>query len=1026
VALLRIGAVALACIVGAPAAATASTGTPFGIASFAVQTTRAREVPRGTGASGYGFVNEPYAFTQAGGHPEALTSTVEFASEETGENHTLVPTRPLQDLMIGLPPGLLADPQALPRCLRTRVLLDEPCPVDSQVGVFVAHISGQAVLGPIFNLTPQAGETAELGLRGPHLTLLLSGHLTRTTTGYSLQILGSALPPELEVVSMQTTLWGVPAASVHDPQRTLLCHLPPGADQQWSCEGGGVPSGALPQPFLTMPSDCAAGVQLATAWADSWEEPGRYAQARSTLPGMGECDQLRFDPEIEVQPDTLLADQPVGESVEIQAPQTQSERAAATPPLRAATVTLPQGVSINPAVADGLRACQASGPEGIDIPTGLNPDGEPLVPGEVGEGEQLGPEGEPRLAPGHCPEASAVGSAEALTPLLPNPIKGRVYLAAPGCGGPGQAACSEADAVDGNLYRLYVEVGGNGEPDEGVDIKLEGEVQANPATGQLTVKLIESPQLPLSTLDIDLTGGPRALLANPATCGPALTSAALEPWSAPGVTPPPASLSTAGTPDADPSSFYEVTGCANPPLFKPGFLAGTITPAAGAFSAFTVSVTRNDGEQYLSGLQLHGPPGLSAMLASVPLCEAAPAATGTCPQASRVGSTLIGAGAGSHPFEMPGSIYLTGGYDGAPFGLSIVTDALAGPLNLGPVVIRAQVNIDPETAALTITSGPLPQVVLGVPLRLQKLTLDIDRPDFIFNPTNCGATAVTGTIASATGASATVSSPFAAANCASLPFSPKLTVSTQAKSSRRDGANLVVSISSPGHGQANLAKMALQLPSRLPPRFSTLQASCPAGQFAANPAACPQGSNIGIATVATPLLRAPLTGPVYFVSHPGPKFPELIMVLQGEGVTLELSAQTRIDSAKATTITAPTLPDMPFTRLTLTLPGGPHSALAAPRGKLCQDHLVMPTRLTDQNGAVLTQNTKVHVTGCNASKSSTARKLAIALERCRKKDSSRHGKGRREACERKAREQSDSKKQGRDRQAGSLRRARHG
>jgi hypothetical protein len=1009
---MLVGAAMLVCARAAPAGATGVEAKPFGIARFTMQTTQTRQVPYGPGMPGYGFLNEPYTFTQAGSHPYALTSTLEFASEEVGADHSIVPTRDPKNMIIDLPPGLSADPLAVSRCPSAQAMAGGSCPVDSQVGVFVLTFSGKAILGPIVDLTPEAGQSAELGLETPFKIMFpLTGRVVRTAQGYGLSIVGNGLPA-LSVVSVETTLWGVPAAAIHDPQRGLSCTAGD-VNQQWSCEGGEVPSGEAPAPFLTMPSDCSAGPQTGTVWADSWEEPGRYVQARSTLPGMTGCDVLPFNPEIEVKPDTLLADEPVGVGVSIGVHQTESPQAVATPQLRDATVTLPQGVSISPGVADGVQACKQTGPEGIDIPTGLNASGEPLKPEEVGEGEEVGPSGEGRLAPGHCPEASTVGAAEALTPLLPSPIKGRVYLAVPGCGAPGQQSCTEQDAVDGNLYRLYVELGGNGEPrDEGVNIKVEGKVEANPATGQLTIKLMENPQLPLSQLNIDLGGGPRALLDNPATCGPARTTSDLRPWSAPGATPAPESLLVPGTPDADPASFYDVTGCAGPPALNPGVLAGTLTSQAGAFSAFTFSVTRGDREQYLSQIQLHTPPGLSAMLSSVPLCEEALANTGKCPEASRIGSTLVASGAGSHPSEMPGRMYLTTGYEGAPFALSIVTDAVAGPLNLGVVVIRARINIDPETAALTITSDPLPQIVLGVPLRLQRVTLNIDRPDFMFNPTNCNAQQVTATIAGAQDATANVSSPFAAGGCKSLAFKPNLKASTNAHTSYTNGASLDMRLTFPNGEQgaeANLARIKIALPRQLPSRLTTLQNACSDTTFDADPSACPKASIVGIARARTPVLPAELAGPVYLVSHGRSVFPSPIVVLQGDGVRLNLLGSTVIDKTGIASVAFNTTPDVPIASLELYLPQGPHSVLSA-NTSLCSltktvtvkrnitqrahgrtvrrtikvrerapASLPMGTELVAQNGAVIHQNTKIEVTGCTASKAKTARRFTRSL-----------------------------------------------
>jgi hypothetical protein len=991
----------------APARAVGAQAKPFAIAGFSMSTTRAAPVPYGPGLPGYGFVNEPYPFTQAGGHPYSLTSKVEFATEEVGSRQ-LTPARDPKDLIIDLPPGFSADQLAVARCPRTQAINGGICPVDSQVGVFVLYHSGdKAILGPIVDLTPEAGQTAELGLVTPYkVTAPLTGHIVRTPAGYGFALVASGLPT-LEITGVETTLWGVPAEAAHDPLRGLSC-MAASLQQQWACEGGGAKSGEASVPFLTMPSDCAGGPQDATVWADSWEELGSYVQAKSTFPATTGCNLVPFAPGIEARPDTLLADAPVGLAVNIATPQSENAQAVATPPLRTTRVTFGQGLSISPGVADGLQACRRDGPQGIDIPTGLNAESEPLTPDEVGEGEEPGPNGEARLAPGRCPQASIVGSAEAVTPLLASPIKGRVYLAAPGCGGPDQAPCTEADAVDGNLYRVYVELGGD-QSEEGLDIKLEAKVQANLATGQLTLTLIENPQLPISRLSIDLTGGPRALLDNPATCGPSKTTSDLQAWSAPGATPDPASMLVTGTPDADPSSFYEVTGCAGAP-FHPGFLAGTVTPQAGMFSAFTFTVTRSDREPYLAQVQVQAPAGLSAMLSSVPACEESLANAGRCPVTSLIGSTLISSGAGSLPFELPGRIYLTSGYDGAPFGLSIVTQAIAGPLNLGLIVFRARVDINPQTAAIEITSNPLPQIVLGVPLRLQKIVLDIDRPGFMFNPTNCNPLEVAATVAGTRDASATVSNPFAAADCRSLAFKPKLSAATSGHPSYTNGASLDVKLAFPNTKQgteANLARLKVALPKQLPSRLTTLQSACKETIFEANPAACPKASVVGIARARTSALAGLLTGPVYFVSHGRNAFPSPVVVLQGDGVSIVLLGSTTVEKSGLARIDFDALPDIPIESLELYLPQGPHSLLGA-NSSLCaltktlvvkhtelehvngravprtfevrkdvRTNLLMPTELVAQNGAVIHQSTKIEVNGCAARKAKTANKRPL-------------------------------------------------
>ena len=726
----------------------------------------------------------------------------------------------------------------------------------------------------------------------------------------------------------------------------------------------------VPVPFVMLPSDCAAGPEGVRVFVDSWQDPGKFVQApEAVLPAATGCGGLSFDPALEVSPDTVLADSPVELGVNLRVPQPEEPGVLSTPNLRNAVVTLPAGMSISPGVVDGVRACNDFGPEGINE-SGL-------------ESERLGPDGEPQLAPGHCPDASIVGSAEAVTPLLPEPVKGHLYLARPLCGGPGQAACTEEDARDGRLYRLYLELGGEGAlADTGINIKATGVVSANIATGQLTSTFAENPQTPFSELKLRLNGGPRASLANPQACGEARTTSDFTPWSAPGMTPE--GLLVGGTPDANPSSFYDVTGCASPSGLNPGFAAGTVTPEAGVFTPFTLSLTRNDGEQDLAGIQVHTPPGLLGMLSSVPLCEEPAAAAGTCPEASRIGSTTVASGAGSHPFEIGGVVYLTKSYDGAPFGLSIVTHAVAGPFNLGLIVVRARIDVDRETSALTVTSDPLPQIVFGVPLRLKRVTVNIDRPGFMFNPTNCNAQQVTAKISGSENAVASVSSPFAVGGCGSLAFKPHFSVSTSGKTSKANGASLDVKLTYPpfkAGSEANIARVKVDLPKQLPSRLTTLQKACTAHTFEENPANCPAASVVGTVRATTPLLPVGLSGPVFFVSHGGEAFPSLIVVLQGDGVRVDLTGSTFISKAGITSSTFKTVPDVPVGSFELYLPEGKFSALAA-NGNLCRSKLAMPTEFVAQNGAVLKQSTKISVTSCpQAAKAKKARRARKANAR---------------------------------------------
>jgi hypothetical protein len=1004
-----------------PSASSAFEAKPFGVTGFTMQTTGpTKEVP--LGGSHFQFVNEPVAYTQAGGHPWALTTTVEFASEEFEsqgfKTKVVVPTRDPKDVVVNLPAGLLGDPVAVPRCPLATVLGESKrCPPSTQVGVYrIRWFGGQEQLEPIVNVTPEAGQSAEFALENSiHIVPILTAHLVRTPQGYSFDVESHRIP-NVEITRVETTFWGVPADPSHDAMRGLSCSAV-GSERGKSlqCEpgSGGHASGQAPVPFLIWPTDCSQGAGSATVRADSWQEPGRveenqrytgYAEATATLPGVTGCGALSFNPTIGVEPDQLLADEPVGLGVNINVPQTESPQALATPHLRTAVVTLPEGMSVSPGVVDGIKACNAEGPEGINI-TGP-------------ESEEIAPSGELQLAPGHCPDASTVGTAEAITPLLPSPVKGHVYLARPGCGGPGQAACTEQDALDGNLYRLYLELGGTGVfGNAGIQIKVEGKTEANPATGQLTTVFAENPQAPFSELKVRLNAGPRAPIDNPATCGPAVTTSDFTPWSAPGITPE--GLSVTGNADATPSSFFNVTGCAGTPSLTPGFQAGTVTPEAGAFSPFTLNFTRQDREQYLSGIQVHTPPGLLGMLSSVELCHEPRAAQGTCPTASKIGTTTVASGAGSHPFEISGNVYLTTGYKGAPFGLSIVTNAVAGPFNLGLVVVRSRIDVDPVTSQLTVTSDPLPQIIFGVPLRLQRVTVNIDRPGFMFNPTSCNAQQITAKVSGNQQAVANVSSPFAVGGCKSLDFKPQFTVTTSGKTSKQNGASLDAKVTYPpfiSGSQANISYVKVELPKQLPSRLTTLQQACLAATFNANPANCPPGSIIGIVRTTTPVLPVELSGPVYFVSHGGESFPSLVAVLQGDGVRVDLTGTTFIDKHGITSSTFKSVPDVPVSTFELYLPEGPYSALAA-NTNLCSltstatvtrtitrrvhgrtihqtvkakvtkpASLLMPSEFVGQNGAVMKQTTKIAVTGCA--------KAATAQE-ARKAAAKRHQRGKR-------------------------------
>jgi hypothetical protein len=541
-----------------------------------------------------------------------------------------------------------------------------------------------------------------------------------------------------------------------------------------------------------------------------------------------------------------------------------------------------------------------------------------------------------------------------------------------------------------------------------VNLKLVGTVQLNEATGQLTTTFDNTPDAPFSEFKLSFSGGAQAALVTPATCGVKQTTAAFTPWSSPFVG------------EAFDSSLFSITAgplgsaCTDPMGFAPTLTAGSTTDQAGGYTDFSMLLSRGDGQQRFSSLSFKAPEGLSGMIASVPLCGEQQANEGTCPASSQIGHTVVGAGPGPYPFYIPQQnapptpIYLTGPYDGAPFGLSIVTPVVAGPFNLGTNVVRARIEVDPHTAQITITtdaSGPhsIPTILDGIPTDVRSINAIIDRERFMFNPTNCSPQEFSGTAYSDEGAKASLSSHFQMGSCQALKFEPNFKVSTAGKASKAQGASLTAKIVYPtgalganqASSQSNIASVKVDLPRQLPSRLTTLQKACTNAQFEANPAGCPVASVVGRAKVLTPILPVPLEGPAFFVSHGGEAFPSLEVMLQGYGVTVELVGSTFISKAGITSSTFKSTPDVPFSSFELTLPRGKYSALAAnvpakANYSLCGQKLTMPTAFTAQDGAVIHQSTPVSVTGCPKVKKEAAKKP----KRRAKKSSHGHGNGR--------------------------------
>jgi Domain of unknown function DUF11 len=926
---------------GGGASASESTAVNMGPASFGID----QFAFEATGSDGR-------ADAQSGDHPLDVTTRIDLNTDlnETlrGQDDHVVQAP--KDVTVELPLGLVGDPLAAEKCPAIDTTDTEGslgrgghyrtiCPAGSRVGtvrlVWQGGNDPEPEGFPLYNLVPDHGYPAELGFNaGVSQPIVLYASVVPSPSGYKLRIASPRVLNVNGVEQIVVTTFGNPT------------------------EQDGTSGNAA---FLTNPTKCSPEPLSAKVELSGWEG-GFEAKDETAYPGISGCDLLQgaaaFGAQIETTPEAAQADIPSGYEVDLKFPQAPNAFGAlAKPELKNATVTFPAGVSISPAQASGPNALEGCTPAQIEL------EGTELGEGHPGGNGSSYDDGLTHASPGHCPEGSRVGTVTIKTPLLQESLEGHLFLAQPSCGGAGQVTCTEEAAEKGEVFGLYLEAAGSG-----VIVKLPGSIEVGGngshsaatglAPGQVRTRFLENPQMPVEDVQIVLPGGQRAALANPQSCGTATTSTDLEPWSAP-----------ESGPDATPLSAFTVTGCGGG--FAPAFSAGTVTPSAGAFSPFTLTLGRHDGEQDLSGVTVTMPPGLLGALKGVVQCPEPQASRGECGEGSLVGHDEVAAGAGTQPLWETGRVFLTGPYRGAPFGLSIVTPAVAGPFNLGNVVVRAAISVNPVTSQITTVSDPLPQQVDGVPLRIKTVNVTIDRPGFIFNPTNCDQQQVTGTISSAQGASVGVSSPFAAAGCANLPFKPSFKVSTQAKTSKAKGASLTVTVKSSA-GQANIGKVDVELPKQLPARLTTLQKACTEAQFNTNPAGCPVASDIGTAKAVTPLLNVPLTGPVYLVSHGGAAFPDVEFLLQGEGVRIELDGKTQIKKG-ITYDHFETVPDAPIGTFETTLPEGKDSVLATDiptkaKNSLCGLSLSMPTTLTAQNGAVLKQATKIAVTGCPKAK----------------------------------------------------------
>jgi hypothetical protein len=912
--------------------------------------------------------------SQAGVHPFQLTNVLALnTSEVAADADDQEPAAMPKNMKFALPPGLIGNPTVIAQCTDKEFNSvnaekdGDQCAPQTAVGTVSVTTNQGALLDtntvPLFNLVPLGGEPARFGfeIAGAHVVFDVS-----VTSGgnYGVVIDISNVTESVGFLTGKVTFWGVPG----DPRHNRL--------RGWACIEGKPSCAAAdetePPPFLSLPTSCTGPMQT-TVQVDSWDEPKPEEPFQAQLfskymiGGLDGCNHLPFDPSISVAPDVPDASSATGLTVQVHVPQTAvlNPEGLAESTLRDTTVALPVGVAVNPGGADGLAACSE---------------------GEVGYlGSEPG-EADTSLftstleTPGtpFCPNGAKIATAEIETPLLSHTVKGAVYLA------------SQDQNPFGSLIALYIIAE---DPVSGFLAKFAGEVALNQETGQLVSTFKNTPQLPFENLRLHFFGESRAPLGTPPQCGTYTTQGSFVPWS--------------GNAVSEASSTFNITSgpngelCASPLPFAPSLTGGTTSIQAGGFTPFTMTMSREDADQNLKAITLHMPPGLSGTLTGVTLCPEAQANTGTCGPGSLIGETTVSVGLGGNPYTITsGKVYFTGPYEGAPFGLSIVVPTSAGPFTLqgnaglNKEVVRAKIEVDPHTAALTITSdssGPyaIPPMIDGIPLHIKHVNVTVNRSGFTFNPTNCNPQQIRGTLTSTEGAMASLTVPFQVTNCATLKFAPIFSASTTGNTSRSKGAGLTVKLVYPKTPQgtaANVAEVKVELPKRLPSRLSTLQKACTAKVFERNPADCPAASIVGHARATTPIIPVALEGPAYFVSHGGEAFPSLVVVLQGYGVTVELVGTTFISKRGITSSSFKTIPDVPVGTFELTLPQGSYSALAA-TGSLCKDKdkLTMPTEFTAQNGQEIHQITKIAVTHCPKAKN--------PHDRARRKQARHHKKG---------------------------------
>jgi hypothetical protein len=845
----------------------------------------------------------------AGAHPDLHTH---FKLKDAGAPEVA------KNVTFNAPRGIFGNPSVLETCTSLDFALTQ-CPPNAQAGLITIHANYEGdpdfLLGtaPIYKVAPGTDEAARLAFIAPVLDIPVAIPVTvRSATDYGLRFTVSGITQLTPLASADLTFWGFPADPSHNEQRFPKGSPghPSGCPEQadTSCSIPTVASTVI-LPFTGNPSVC--GVPLQTSLdVETYQEPGVLSHADSSYPSITECERQTFQPGAQARLTTGEADSASGLDLVIRAPQPQS-KAASPSQIRAAVLTFPEELTINPDAADGQSICS-------DVEAGIGT-------------ESLS----------HCPDNSKVGTISISSAALPGDLEGSIYFGQP---------------APGNKYRLFMIADGFG-----IHVKLIGKLLPNPQTGRLTAEFQDLPQLPFEEFDLHLFASDRGVFATPTHCAVYAVQTNLFPWN---------------SVLADQRSQFGVNveqgpgGKPCPALirpFTPRLNAGTSNSKAGGFSSFTLKLDRDDGDQFLGDLNFTMPPGLTGSLRGIKYCpEAAIAAAAqnpgrteqlapSCPSSSAIGTTNVAAGPGSHPFHAYGTMYMAGPFKGAPLSLVAITPAIAGPYDYGVVVVRVAISVGSTDAHVIAVSDTVPSIIGGIPIRMRSIQVNLDRPNFIINPTNCSPLSVDSQGIGDQGTVAAFSSYFQAADCAPLPFAPKMAVKqigARSETVRAKNPSMRFELKT-RPGDANVKSVAVTLSKAFSIDQRHLGNLCSETELIATKCAGRQA--IGTASAATPLLDEPLSGPVYAVSGKG-GLPRLAFVLDGQ-VPLVPRAKSSSVAGGALKTVIPTVPDAPIGRFQLTLFGGKRGYLINTRS-LCSAPVVSAIEYVAQNGKKLTQNVK--------------------------------------------------------------------